>query len=374
MRSASLAAPLAGSCGGPAPANGYSGALTIVLLAIETEPDKTAGMTAVGEAAARPAAGLDPRAARFLGTVLLVSFGPWLLPLLPWPTHTFNPPAIDLINVLTVVNIMHVGMTGFFWIDRRYRRHIVSRPRWFYVLPTVVATLSFAALAWSWWGGFLALTAASTAWLLYHFAKQNWGLLCLCAAATRASRPQPWERRLYLAGAAAGVIGMKPLAATLSQAGPQIAGVALVSVVGLIALGVALRRSMQGAHPALVLLTVYSGLYFAPIFLFGPVLGTLMIGTGHAFQYVAIMSCLAADGDQGDRRMRIAGLLLCGLSIAPIFTVLNYASLWGVWSPLFYVAFLGIQAWHFIIDADVWRLREPFQRQTLRESMPYLFA
>lgn len=39
---------------------------------------------------------------------------------------------------------------------------------------------------------------------------------------------------------------------------------------------------------------------------------------------------------------------------------------------LIYGAFLGAVMAHFVIDAGLWRLREPFARSFLAERVPYL--
>src|SRR5215470_9863976 len=152
---------------------------------------------------------IDPRTARFLGCVLLVSLVPWLtVPLLPWSARAYAPSAIDTIMVLAVVNVIHVGMTGFFWIDHRYRAHIASRLGWFYLAPALVTIVSLGAVIIRGGTGFALITDLNTAWLLYHFTKQNWGLLSLTATATRAPRLQRSERWLYMAGALGGTLGL----------------------------------------------------------------------------------------------------------------------------------------------------------------------
>ena len=335
-------------------------------------------MSPIAEAIPRPQITIHLRAARFLAAILLVSFGPWLLlPVLPWPAHEFSPPALDLINALVLVNVMHVGMTGLFWIDRRYRVHIASRPRWFYLAPAAVTALSIGAVLALGTPGFIMVTAVNTAWLFYHFTKQNWGLLCLASSATRAPRPRQEERHLYVASAIGGTAGvLAPLLAPFwpGAAFARPAGAVVVVTVGLVATVLATRRLLARQHPAHVLMTVFAGFYFAPLYLFNPALGSLVISTGHSLQYMAIMGRIAGDRQQGSQRARVYGMLACGVAVAWIYGTLNYAALWGPWAMVMNVAYLCVSMWHFIVDADVWRLSQPFQRQALRESIPYLFA
>lgn len=39
----------------------------------------------------------------------------------------------------------------------------------------------------------------------------------------------------------------------------------------------------------------------------------------------------------------------------------------------FYGAFLGAVMAHFVLDADIWRLREPFQRAYMRARFHFVF-
>ena len=43
------------------------------------------------------------------------------------------------------------------------------------------------------------------------------------------------------------------------------------------------------------------------------------------------------------------------------------------WGFAAYGAFLGVVMAHFILDAGIWRLREPFQRGYMREKFYFVF-
>src|SRR5690349_21722057 len=94
-------------------------------------------MSSTAEAVARPHLTIDPRAATFFCGVLVASFSPWLLGALL--------QSVRLADAIAVFSVAHVGMTGFFWIDRRYSAHIASRPRIFYLAPAIVAAVSLGA-------------------------------------------------------------------------------------------------------------------------------------------------------------------------------------------------------------------------------------
>jgi hypothetical protein len=125
-------------------------------------------MSSVADAAPGAQIAIDPRAAKFFGTILLASFGPWLL--VPLLAVNFESASVqDAVWALMVFGVAHVGMTGFFWIDRRYRAHIATRQRWFYAAPGLVAIVSLAAVIGLDERGFIAVTAVNTTWLYYHF-------------------------------------------------------------------------------------------------------------------------------------------------------------------------------------------------------------
>jgi hypothetical protein len=48
-------------------------------------------------------------------------------------------------------------------------------------------------------------------------------------------------------------------------------------------------------------------------------------------------------------------------------------SIWGAAEPFAAGIALGIVMAHFIIDAGVWKLRKPFQREAIKESFSFLF-
>jgi hypothetical protein len=194
------------------------------------------------------------------------------------------------------------------------------------------------------------------------------------AVASRAGRPATAERWLYVIGGFGATFGLVQFHHPVLETALHQLGQATASAVSVIAIGLALYRLMARAHWAYVLMTAFAGVFPLTIFLFGPLVGAFIAGTSHSLQYMTVMALMAGDHVQGNRFTRISGLLLCGATVAAIYAVFNYPPLWGGWANVLNVAYLCISMWHFIVDADVWRLREPFQRQALRESMPYLFA
>lgn len=139
------------------------------------------------------------------------------------------------------------------------------------------------------------------------------------------------------------------------------------------------RQAMAGAHPLKVAMTVTVGWFFLPIFVFGS--GDLAYGSyamvavsvAHSYQYIFVMICLAA----GDPERRPLSWLLPLACITVAYLAGYYLIIlvdWGSRSRPLAVFWYSIIFWHFVIDAEVWRLGRPFKRRAPRESLPFLFG
>ena len=91
----------------------------------------------------------------------------------------------------------------------------------------------------------------------------------------------------------------------------------------------------------------------------------------HACQYFVFMYYLAS----GDNKKGQTNVLLLA-SVAILGWILIWltrdSSLWGQLSGFMPGAALALIMWHFIIDAGVWQLRDPWQRNRIRERFSFL--
>ncbi len=120
-------------------------------------------------------------------------------------------------------------------------------------------------------------------------------------------------------------------------------------------------------------MTLAIGAFFAPVYLFGPI-GMVVSGTAHAAQYAVVMAVLATDRRQGRPLFRVAAMLVVATIYLAFFVVLNDPKIVGAWLIPAQVAAGLIVMWHYMIDAGLWRLRQPFQRDAVKESFPFLFS
>ena len=329
-----------------------------------------------GDAAAvnRGTAPVDRRAVKFLGIVLFASIAIVAIYPLVLLSVGNSSQSAGMVATLTTIGTAHVGMTGLLWVDRRYRRHISTRPVFFYALPALAVAIVVGTVFVFGKIGSLVYLCVFDFWLMYHFAKQNWGMLCLSAAGTRADRPLRAERWLIQSSSVAGGIGLvapgfgDPLR-PVWQLGLTITFAVAICYVALI-----VARMRAQTHPLHLSMMSVAGCFFLPLYVMGPAAGLAMIGLVHAFQYMGIMGLVAGDPRQGRPVLRIAGLVVMGAALLGVNATLSQESFWGPYAADAAALVGAIQIWHFIVDADVWRLSRPFQRQALRESVPYLFA
>jgi len=330
----------------------------------------------IAELRMAPVRSTNAMALRFVAWLLLAS-------ILPVPIFAFLQPVIAseasaqwAFQAIILVSTAHVGLSGLFWLDRRYRAHMAAESRTYYwdFLLLILACVVGANLPMLPFNG--ALVVAYLVWNGYHYARQNWGVLCLAALGTRAPRPSQMEHVVCILGCAGGVLGLIP--ASLPNLLPiQAATVGFVAVLlaGILALWIAFGQFMDQAHPLRIALTLANGVFFLPIFLFGPYVGFVVTATVHAGHYYVIMLGLAADRGQGSRWLRIGSVLTFGAVLAALVEFVRNPGISAIFlrSDQADLMVIIVLMWHYMLDGGLWRLRQPFQRQATQESLPFLF-
>lgn len=314
------------------------------------------------------------QAEHFVLWLLMASLVP--IPLFAW-LSTASPQATTaqaMIQAIIVLNLWHVGLTSLFWIDPRYRAHMAGTPRPYYGHAVAILAFVVAGMAIGGSRFFENLAIMVLAWNVFHFGRQNWGVLCLAAQGSGGARPgrlEFWACHLACLGGILGVMPDRVLGPF--DAGLRVFGLALVLAGAGVAL-LAIRRGIaQGMPPLRLIMTIAAALFFLPVYAF-PRHGFNAIAAAHTGQYVVIMTVLAADRTQGSRWVRIGGML--GLATLYVGGVLLLAQewRWGEWSRTMTALGLTVVMWHFVVDAGVFRLSQPEQRRAFRESFAFLFA
>jgi hypothetical protein len=294
------------------------------------------------------------------------------------------PAGPALAYLLFVGSSAHVAATGWFYtvppVRGQVRRH---RARYLWV-PLALITGASAAAALLPPAVLNGLLLPYFGWQFFHYQKQNLGLASLAASAYRVAGLRPAERRVLLAAGIAGIAGLAarprllqlPVRPGLAASWPlAAAGFAAAVVAGLVLLA---RRPADQRPPGFCAAYLSALAFSLPVFLFSsPYAAVAGMTMAHGLQYVLLVGLVAA-GQPGPRRGRagtLTSLAVLGHVALAGGAVLAAASGLQEAQPavrLLYGAFLGAVMAHFVIDAGLWRLREPFPRSFLAARVPYL--
>ena len=302
------------------------------------------------------------------------------------------PPGTGLGWVLFVASSGHVASTAWFYSAREVRVHAAGHRARYIVAPALLVLASAALAATLPPGDMAWLLLPYFGWQFFHFQKQNLGLAALAASSTGAPSLTRPERRAILAAGWAGIAGLLVHPALLQLTvspglGALFPACGIAFAVAAIAGLVVFRRRPRPARPAPLAAAYLVALgFFLPVFAFAsPYAAVGGLTIAHGAQYLLLVGAVAgggnhggASGGSGDR----AGGMARALSLA---LLLNIALIGGGLLEMashlhghagivrgLYGAYLGVVMAHFVIDAGLWRLRDPFPRRFLARRAPYL--
>lgn len=317
----------------------------------------------------------------FLALVALASALPFLA--FPFAQHVIvdTSSAFNIVAALTFIGAnFHVAATASFYTETSMRLHFRANPLRYFVVPSLLIAGSALLFQFAPHAVRPYLLAPFFGWQLWHYQKQNVGLLSFIAAGTDGVSVSAWERRTLALAAIAGIAGFFSLSNIgLHKWSPefrflhQVGG--FVYVLALVAFCITVAKSSSLRRNRLRLTCFAFGtLFFLPTFLFSDwISATLSYAIAHGLQYLVFMGFVSIG-----RPNPIASLvMLFGMATLGALT-LNAAILAPDWSDVpygyaLYGAFLGAVMTHFVLDAGLWRLREPFQRKYMREKFYFVF-
>ena len=333
-------------------------------------------MAADAAAAARDGRRLGVPRAWLLGT-LTVTLAAFAAAIALAPPAS-APPVRGLAWLLFVGSSVHVASTGWLYTlpevrghARQHRAKLVLLPAALILATAVLAAaLSPAAVAWC--------LLPYYAWQFFHFQKQNLGMAALAASSRRAIPLRPVERRALMTAGYAGIAGLIAhpglLQLRLNPGLGLVYPAAATVFAGAVAVGViaAARRPGGGVAYRAVYLT--SLCFFGPVFAFGsPYAAVGGMTIAHGLQYLLLVGLVAAgNGQLPGRAIRLAilcNVALIGGAALSAASHLHGAALAG---RLAFGGYLGAVMAHFVIDASLWRLRDPFPRAFLASRVPGL--
>ena len=256
----------------------------------------------------------------------------------------------------------HVATTGWFFADPEMRGHFWRNRDRYIRLPVLL--VAFTTLCGLIPALFPYILAGYYSWQLWHYQKQNMGLLSFIAAGTSKVPLSVWERRTLMAAwLPAGITPLKLLLPDPLY--HQVLTLGLVAY-GAVAIAFCIAVFKMPDLRANVLRIAFfsSGVaFFAPLYIFSnPIAAVSSFAIAHGLQYLVFMGTVNINRQSVFRMVVLTALAVIG-------TLVLDATQVGMLSGLF----IGLVAVHYVYDADIWRLREPFQRAYMRKRFAFVF-
>jgi hypothetical protein len=266
----------------------------------------------------------------------------------------------------------HVVASFFFYTDARVRAFMNDgREARYLFVPIALVLLS---LLWFAFGGDLARAYGLIAfwiWQVHHFTRQNHGILAFASRAY-ALPVAPAERLAITLTDVAAVLATIPFVTpwrltVLDVWGWHIHAVGLGVYACAWAVYLFSRRGRLAPQREIVLLALMA--FYLPLFLFRDAFSAVYIYlTAHGLQYFVFMLYVAGT-PRATRARAFAALATLALLGGALMKFLHEPAAHGF--ALYGIA-LGITMWHFVLDAGVWRLSEPFPRAYMLERFGFL--
>lgn len=331
----------------------------------------------------RPSAGTAAGAAGgslFLGLLALATAIPWLgLPFLARSAAEGGLTTHAKTFIVFLGSGVHVAASYALYLDPELRPFFRENRGRYLIAPAAVVLASGTLLSVA--GTRLAATALLLyfVWQTHHYTRQNVGVFSFAARARRSLPPTNMERAAITTAGFAGVVGMITLItpyedtpfATLAMYAHNVAALVFLGAVGMLVL--CLPRAREAGDLVRFAFLVGGVAFYLPTFVYrDPFSAVSSYAIAHGCQYLVFMGYIA-----GARRGEAAPRLLLGtVAIAAVGGLLlwhiQYASRDGAPGGFVFGVYLGLVMAHFIIDAGVWRLSEPFQRKYMSERFRFL--
>lgn len=299
-------------------------------------------------------------------------------------TSAFRAEVSSIDNVfrlLLLMSTMHVGLTAYFYLDNQYRSQVFDKWKYYIGFPVTLIVCAGLLTGFSPKWGLIYLMIFYHAWLLYHYGRQNYGILAFTAISTGTGRPMLLERiALHLAPiggicASYKVLGqfkksvLFPYTDLLQNIGILLTIIALICAIYSSVYQFRKHHSLQ--RPAMLMLL---SCFYLPTFFFNNYVQAVMgYAIAHALQYFVFMSFLAT-GTNTKRPMHSLIVLIGGmLSTWGLILLTREKGIWGSFEPFVPGIGIGLIMWHFIMDAGFWKLSVPWQREQVISRIPFIF-
>jgi hypothetical protein len=297
-----------------------------------------------------------------------------------------EPPSVGLGWLLFVGSSVHVVSTGWLFTAREVRAQVVRhRVRYLWAPLGLICSAALLAVVIP-PQALNGLLLPYFGWQFWHYQRQNYGLAALAAAFQAVPSMRARERQALLITGCAGGAGLlvhpallqlqlqlAPGLTSVLQVAFALAGVALVLgiVHGLVALWLRPADQRPAEYCAGFLMAL---LFFAPVFIFtSPYTAVGGLVVAHGLQYLVLVGLVATGDRRGADRLRFLMVLAClALVAGAVLNASSHLHASGPLGRLCYGAYLGVVMTHFVVDAGIWRLRDPSSRQFISSRVPFL--
>lgn len=336
--------------------------------------------TIPGEAKAAPAKSnliLNDRVVFFISLILATVF-PIAFNLL---FNGGDSKSIDhIFSLLFIMSTMHVALTGFFFYDKEYRTHMLGQWKFYFLFPITLIVGSGIVTGIYGKIGENYIWILYHAWLLWHYGRQNLGILAFTSIVTKSGKLMLSERlSLNLAPLGAIIAAyattnhidgtiFSPFKELTETLGLYVYLLSLVFTCLAVVNHIRNRR-----HILRILFTATLPLFFVTTFIFKSYSEAIMgYAIAHGIQYFIFMYFLAG-GSKGSSQSNILILALIAVIGWSVILFTRESSWWGVLSGFAPGAATAIIMWHFIIDSGLWKLRKKWQQDQVRKRFDFLF-
>jgi len=306
-----------------------------------------------------------------------------LLPYLLFPLATHALPEARGLDELVLVCLFfgaggHV-MASFFFYDDPSVRAFMREGRSARYLSVPILLVVATSLLFAFGDGRLRAYATLGFWIwqVHHFTRQNHGILAFASRAYRV--PARLGERVAItltdvAAVLATVSFVTPFRLTLLDAwGWHLFATGLgVYACAWIAWAASRSRERLRAAPGREAVLLALMLFYLPLFVFRDAFSAVYIYlTAHGLQYLVFMAFVART-PRVRRTRAVLALAAFTLVGGALMRALHESSLWGAHGATLTGVAFGITMWHFVLDAGVWRLSEPFQRGYMQQRFGFL--
>jgi len=322
----------------------------------------------------------------FFWLLLLVTVGSVLFVPFFSPLREASSGVDNIFNFVLVFSTMHVALTLYFYVDSTYASKLSENKLFYYFLPIAVLVISGLSVQQLGYTGKKYLFVFYHAWLLFHYGRQNFGILSFVASSTQTGRPLLTERLALHFAPIGGILGAHAMIDDFKNtvAGPFLnisvsIGLLFTAAAAICAGIAAIHHIRNKAALWRPLFTLLLPLFYVPTFLFDDYLRAITsYALAHALQYFVFMFFLATGDQRNSPNKSIVILSACAMIGWGVVLLSRERPFWHSLSPeldLFMVgAALGLIMCHFIVDAGVWRLRNKWFREESFSRFSFLFS